>query len=483
MQDKNLFGIFLDKYYIISLIFVFKGQKVKSLKYLCVLLSCLLVNSVVPMQQSKSEYVDVGQKSLSLLDLPEEIIMYIIKQAIIQQVKEDLSKWNTIFEKPKINLEDLKGFYATSHEINNFFKSALESTDLKNHIEELKEERFKELCKSLEDIAQEEYKGLTIDELNSTLSEILKKYDLSKIDYEKICKLALLGANINIIANGVTPLTCLSRQGNRDVVKLLIKLGADVNLKDKHGETALMVASYYGHKEIVQMLIKVGADVNARSNHGDTALIYASRYGYKDIAELLINMGVDINTGGINGSPALIEASWTGYKEIVELLVNSGVNINAQDDRGVTALIRAAEFGRKEIVELLIRSGANINIRDTFGRTALIMVSMRNNTDINNTEIINTLLKAGANTNYRDNLGKNYLYYRTGRYQQEKMLRLITIELPTILTGLFILWVLNKDQKKEEQNTDKNDKQENENIEVKNIDSSNEQIKESICFP
>ncbi|CDK30418.1 ankyrin repeat domain-containing protein [Candidatus Babela massiliensis] len=139
-------------------------------------------------------------------------------------------------------------------------------------------------------------------------------------------------------------------------------------------------------------------------------------------------------------------------------------------------------MGQKEIVEILIRANANIDIRDVTGKTALIIAAMKKN----NAHIIDALIKAGANTNCRDNSGRDYLYYKglyQQNYQQEKMLRLITIEVPAILTRLFILWVLNKDPKKEEKNTDKSDKQENEDIEIKDIVSSNEQTNESVLFP
>ncbi|CDK30419.1 ankyrin repeat domain-containing protein [Candidatus Babela massiliensis] len=217
------------------------------IKYLYIILSIVFwFNNITPMEQINCIESGYSQEGSLFLNLPIEAIMHIISQAIIQQVKEDLSKWNTIFEKPKINLESFKGFYATSQKSHNVFNDALSSTALNNHIEELKKEKFKELLISLEDIAKEEYKGLTIDELNRTLSNILKKYDLSKIDYEKICKLVLLGADINISANCMTPLICSLRQGDRDMVELLIKLGADVDATNEYGETALMLASKDG---------------------------------------------------------------------------------------------------------------------------------------------------------------------------------------------------------------------------------------------
>ena len=80
-----------------------------------------------------------------------------------------------------------------------------------------------------------------------------------------------------------------SRYGNTDVVRMLIKAGANVNLTNILGQTPLMEASERGHTEVARMLIKAGADLNARSKYGGyTALQYASRHGHRDIVKLLI---------------------------------------------------------------------------------------------------------------------------------------------------------------------------------------------------
>jgi ankyrin repeat protein len=48
-----------------------------------------------------------------------------------------------------------------------------------------------------------------------------------------------------------------------------------------------MAAVQYAHKEIVDMLLKAGANPNIRANNGVTALTLAENKGHKEIADML----------------------------------------------------------------------------------------------------------------------------------------------------------------------------------------------------
>jgi len=94
-----------------------------------------------------------------------------------------------------------------------------------------------------------------------------------------------------------TELIIASVKGNIDIVKILIKNGADINAASPTKETALMYAAMRGNKDVVEILIKNGADINIKDTHGNTALIYAARNitrNNDDIVELLIKSGADV---------------------------------------------------------------------------------------------------------------------------------------------------------------------------------------------
>jgi ankyrin repeat protein len=50
-----------------------------------------------------------------------------------------------------------------------------------------------------------------------------------------------------------------SLAGHREVVKLLLAKGAEINAKDKNGKTALILAARTNHPDVRQLLIEAGA--------------------------------------------------------------------------------------------------------------------------------------------------------------------------------------------------------------------------------
>jgi len=77
------------------------------------------------------------------------------------------------------------------------------------------------------------------------------------------------------------------------VVKILIEKGDKVNFQDnRYGFSPLITASYYNAPEVVKRLLKSGADVNARSRKGKTALDYAKKYNNAGVIAVL-NSGVE----------------------------------------------------------------------------------------------------------------------------------------------------------------------------------------------
>ncbi|XP_044037430.1 caskin-2-like isoform X3 [Siniperca chuatsi] len=87
-----------------------------------------------------------------------------------------------------------------------------------------------------------------------------------------------------------TPLHLAARNGHKDIIRLLLKAGIDINKTTKSG-TALHEASLYGKTEVVRLLLDAGVDVNVRNTYNQTALDivnqFTTSHASRDIKQLL----------------------------------------------------------------------------------------------------------------------------------------------------------------------------------------------------
>jgi ankyrin repeat protein len=89
---------------------------------------------------------------------------------------------------------------------------------------------------------------------------------------------AMLAAGVELNPKTIypSPLGHAIHEDDVVIIKTLLKKGANPNLRDiETGETLLMSAAKYSTPEVVQTLIEGGADVNARNKLGQTALTLA----------------------------------------------------------------------------------------------------------------------------------------------------------------------------------------------------------------
>lgn len=105
------------------------------------------------------------------------------------------------------------------------------------------------------------------------------------------------GANVNAeksggLSTGWTLLGLASRRsGSAEIVKLLLKSGADIHTGGGGG-SALHIAAAQGRIDIVKVLLEAGAEINRKDFlDGDTALKWAEKQGHHDIVALLKEHG------------------------------------------------------------------------------------------------------------------------------------------------------------------------------------------------
>lgn len=88
-------------------------------------------------------------------------------------------------------------------------------------------------------------------------------------------------------------LVCI--QNRIDLVRLLIRRGADVNKPRRNGTTPLFCAACEGYEAIAKELIAAGADVNHQAHDGRTPLVSATSSNQIKLAKLLIANGAIVS--------------------------------------------------------------------------------------------------------------------------------------------------------------------------------------------
>lgn len=258
-----------------------------------------------------------------------------------------------------------------------------------------------------------------------------------------------IGTNHHLpAALGDTALIIATRRDFKEIVKLLIDLGADTTVCNSLGVNALNLVVECSMMDIFlaygaapsassgiaiklpgELLIDAvrcrnlnviryyhshGGDVNyepppiikslcrytsrTAEIRQDSALAMACRHSYMNVVNLLIHFNAKI-------TPEVWRRAVTyGHEAIVKRLIIAGVDFDQQDEFGKTALIEATYAGRMKVVEVLLAAGANLEIKNMFDMTALHM-SFR----YNDAKLTKLLLESGADVHAMNSRGETPL--------------------------------------------------------------------------
>ncbi len=185
-------------------------------------------------------------------------------------------------------------------------------------------------------------------------------------------------------AAGRTLLMNAAKDGNEKEIKLLIKSGANVNLKDKDGWTALMYAvRYSSNLECTESLLEAGADISLKNKYGSSALVLASCYNENPlILSKLLSKYKSSDKEVLRSLIFLLSEQNISEKDQLAKLrfyIDQAVPLNVLYE-GKTPLMYAAKYGNStKIIKMLIDNQASPLLRSTEGKTAFDYAMDNNN--------------------------------------------------------------------------------------------------------
>jgi len=175
--------------------------------------------------------------------------------------------------------------------------------------------------------------------------------------------LALAACTVHLTA-ATSEVADAAARGDVAAVRALVAKKADVNAPQGDGATALHWAVFRGQKDLLDVLLKAGANPKAANRAGSTPLWLASINGDAPMIQSLLDAGADPNERLPLGRTPLMAAARTGTVEAMAVLIDRGADVNARETlRGTTPLMWAADEGHEAAAQLLIRRGADIAAR------------------------------------------------------------------------------------------------------------------------
>ncbi len=206
------------------------------------------------------------------------------------------------------------------------------------------------------------------------------------------------GADINESWRGYYPLFLALTRGRCDIAEMLIKRGADINIKDAAENSLLhIVMRACEDVRVVDFFYKYKFDFNVKNIYGQTPLLLMILNNKTAALKYFIDKGADINAAVSDNSTPLEVAILRGYETAAIYLVEKGADIKFKNEYGLTPLHKAAQYGLTDLTAVLLSNNADCNSSTKYGSTPLFFAA-----DSGSLPLVELLIKAGANLNARD---------------------------------------------------------------------------------
>jgi len=188
-------------------------------------------------------------------------------------------------------------------------------------------------------------------------------------------------------------LNCACQQGDIDMVIALLKINANLSLKNNQKNTSLIIACKSASVDIVRLLLD---SFGISKEDKNSSLLLSCKKNHIELVKILLGHGADVNATDIKNKTPLIIACENNNLELVRILLEAKANIEKKDELGNSSLIAAVHNMNLTMMEELLKHGANVNIFDDKRRNSLIWACLKKNRDM-----VQFLLQYPININYK----------------------------------------------------------------------------------
>src|SRR5262249_3964991 len=146
-----------------------------------------------------------------------------------------------------------------------------------------------------------------------------------------------------------------------------------------YNASPLFLAAMAGDRDLVKLFLAKGADVNRKMNllgvFANSALLASVSMADAEMVALLLGAGADIKEKDQDGLTALHWAVLADHPDVVKTLVAHGAELNPVDRFGYTPLLYAAhvDFGDADTAKVLLAAGADAKVKTKEGKTAAML--------------------------------------------------------------------------------------------------------------
>ena len=191
----------------------------------------------------------------------------------------------------------------------------------------------------------------------------------------------------NFVRKVLTNLNTAAKNGESENIKELVDFGEDINEKRSIFSQApihkiIENDDKEGKKyQVLKELLDMGADPNIKDSNGWSALHYACDLGDLQSVKILVETKAIIDTYSNNQRIPLHLASYNNYPNIVKYLLENKSNPNYKDELGCTPMHLAAKQGNTECIKFLLDFDGDLYSVDFRGWNILHYAAFHGNKD------------------------------------------------------------------------------------------------------